>query len=84
MKQILDIMLGELSQMLENKGIKLDVTDAVKEMLVSEAVREHLGARPLRRMIGRKIEDKLSDIIIRGSYKDSVTISEKNGEIICE
>ena len=84
MKQILDIMLGELSQMLENKGIKLEVTDAVKEMLVSEAVREHLGARPLRRMIGRKIEDKLSDIIISGSYKDSVTISEKNGEIICE
>ena len=84
MKQILDIMLGELSQMLENKGIKLEVTDAVKEMLVSEAVHEHLGARPLRRMIGRKIEDKLSDIIISGSYKDSVTISEKNGEIICE
>ena len=84
MSQILDIMLGELSEMLENKGIKLTVTDEVRETLVSEAVREHLGARPLRRLIGRKIEDKLSDIIISGSYRDSVTITKKDGEIICE
>ena len=84
MKKILDIMLQELSQMLENKGISLFVTDSVKELLVKEAISEHLGARPLRRLIGRKIEDKLSDIIISGSYKDKVTINEKDGEIICE
>ena len=53
-------------------------------MLVKEAMGEHLGARPLRRLIGRKIEDKLSDIIISGSYKEKVTIAEKDGEIICE
>ncbi len=84
MKKILEIMLGELSEMLETKGIKLSVSDSVKEILVEEAVREHLGARPLRRLIGRKIEDKLSDIIISGSYKNEVNITEKNGEIICE
>jgi len=84
MKEILEIMLGELSEMLETKGIKLSVSDSVKEILVEEAVREHLGARPLRRLIGRKIEDKLSDIIISGSYKNEVNITEKNGEIICE
>ena len=56
----------------------------VKEMLVTEAVREHLGARPLRRLIGRKIEDKIADIIIGGSYKNKVTIAMKDGEIICE
>ncbi len=84
MRKILDIMLSELSEMLESKGITLSVTDSVKELLVAEAVREHLGARPLRRLIGRKIEDKLSNIIISGSYKDKVTITEKDGEIICE
>jgi hypothetical protein len=36
------------------------------------------------RLIGRKIEDKLSDIIIRGSYKENLFITMKNGEIICE
>ena len=84
MKEILDIMLCELSEMLVNKGIKLTVADEVKELLVDEAVREHLGARPLRRLIGRKIEDKLSDIIISGSYKSEVNITEKDGEIVCE
>ncbi len=84
MKEILALMLTELSEMLENKGISLSVTDEVKELLVSEAVREHLGARPLRRLIGRKIEDKIADIIISGSYKNKVTITMKDGEIICE
>ena len=84
MKEILELMLSELSEMLENKGISLSVTDEVKDILVNEAVREHLGARPLRRLIGRKIEDKIADIIISGSYKNEVTITMKDGEIICE
>ena len=81
---ILEIMLSELSEMLENKGIKLLVDEKVKSFLVEESQKEHLGARPLRRLIGRKIEDKLSDIIIRGSYKENLSITMKNGEIICE
>ncbi len=84
MKEILEIMLSELSEMLEGKGISLSVDEKVKELIVSEAVREHLGARPLRRLIGRKIEDKLADIIIGGSYKSNVTVTEKDGEIVCE
>ena len=84
MTKILDIMLLELSEMLENKGIKLSVSDEVKEMLIEDAISEHLGARPLRRLIGRRIEDKLSDIIIRGSYNDNISIVLKDGEIGCE
>ena len=84
MEQILEIMLGELSEMLQNKGISLSVDNNVKSILVDEAIKEHLGARPLRRLISRKIEDKLSDLIIRGSYKEKITITEKNGEIVCE
>ncbi len=84
MKKILDIMLGELSEMLENKGITLSVTDEVCEAIVSEASKEHLGARPLRRIIGRKIEDKLADIIISGAYKNAVNVTLKDGEIVCE
>ena len=84
MAKILDIMLSELSEMLENKGITLSVSDEVKDILICDAMAEHLGARPLRRLIGRKIEDKLSDIIIRGSYKDNLSIVLKDGEICCE
>ena len=84
MTQILEIMLGELEECLTNKGITLSVSAEVKKSLVNDALAEHLGARPLRRLIGRRIEDKLSDIIISGSYKDTVTITEKDGVICCE
>ena len=84
MGEILELMLSELTDILDGKGIKLTVTDEVKSTLVCEAVNEHLGARPLRRLISRKIEDKLSEMIISGSHKGSVTIKEKDGEIICE
>ena len=84
MGKILDIMLGELSQMLEGKGISLCVSDEVKGMIVDEAIKEHLGARPLRRLISRKIEDKLSEMIIGGNYKTTISIIQKDGEIVCE
>ncbi len=84
MEKILDIMLGELSEMLESKGITLDVSDDAREMIVTDALVEHLGARPLRRLIGRKIEDKLANIIISGSYKDTVKVTTKDGEIVCD
>lgn len=84
MAKILDIMLSELSEMLEGKGIELCVSQDVKDILIKSAIDEHLGARPLRRLIGRRIEDKLSDIIIRGSYKDKISIVLKDGEICCE
>ena len=84
MSKILDIMLGELSDMLDTKGITLAVDDDVKDILVDEAIKEHLGARPLRRLISRRIEDKLSNMIISGAYKDTIKISQKDGEIVCE
>ncbi len=84
MGKVLDIMIGELSETLENKGISLNVSDDAREIIVQEAMGEHLGARPLRRIIGRKIEDKLASIIISGSYKDTVNVTTKDGEIVCE
>ena len=84
MSKILDIMLGELSDMLDGKGIALAVDDDVKDVLVDEAIKEHLGARPLRRLISRRIEDKLSNMIISGAYMDTIKISQKDGEIVCE
>ncbi|MBQ6937547.1 MAG: ATP-dependent Clp protease ATP-binding subunit [Clostridia bacterium] len=84
MSKILDIMLGELSDMLDGKGINLAIDDEVKDVLVDEAIKEHLGARPLRRLISRRIEDKLSTMIISGAYKDTIKISQKDGEIVCE
>ena len=84
MTKILDILLGELNEMLAEKGMSLSVSDDVKEYIVSEAMPEHMGARPLRRIVERKIENKLSEMIIRGDVKKDIQASMKNGEIVCE
>lgn len=81
---ILDIMLGELNEMLAEKGMSLVAGDEVREKLVDEAAAKHMGARPLRRLIERKIEDKLSDIIIRGGRPKKITAAVSDGEIVCE
>ncbi len=82
--QILDIMLSDLNEMLSEKGMKAVLEDAVKEYIVQKAMREHLGARPLRRIISREIEDAVAEIVIRGIKKETVYVKMKDGAICCE
>ncbi len=82
--KVLDIMLSELSQMLLEKEMKLTVSREAKELIVKKAALEHLGARPLRRIIDKEIKDTLSDIIISGKGKKTIEVTAENGEIRCE
>lgn len=82
--QILDIMLSDLNEMLAEKGMRAEIDDAVKEYIVQNAMREHLGARPLRRIISREIEDAVAEIVIRGIKKETLHVKMKNGAIYCE
>ncbi|MBR1968814.1 MAG: ATP-dependent Clp protease ATP-binding subunit [Clostridia bacterium] len=81
---VLDIMLSELTQMLSEKEMKLTVSAEAKELIVKKAALEHLGARPLRRIIDKEIKDTLSDIIISGKGKKDIEVTAINGEIKCE
>jgi ATP-dependent Clp protease ATP-binding subunit ClpC len=63
-KQIADIMLGEVANRLTEKGIKLEVTAAFKELVVREGYDPSYGARPLRRAIMRLLEDSLAEAIL--------------------
>ncbi|MGN1097384.1 MAG: AAA family ATPase [Clostridia bacterium] len=82
--QILELMLGELNEMLAEKGMSLELTDEAKELLLERGTDERFGARPLRRAISRNIQDKLADIIIRGERKEKLTASVRGGEIVIE
>ena len=61
---IADIMLSELRQSLENRGLRLTWDDAVRDILVKEAYSVTYGARNLRRTIQRRLEDPISEKII--------------------
>jgi ATP-dependent Clp protease ATP-binding subunit ClpC len=69
-KEIAEIMLQEVFARLQDKGIKLSVTDAFKERLVEEGYNPAYGARPLRRAVMRLLEDSLAEEVLSGRIKD--------------
>ena len=63
-------MLKEVFSRLNEKGIKLDVTESFKERLVEEGYNPSYGARPLRRAVMRLLEDSLAEEVLSGRIKD--------------
>ena len=63
-------MLKEVFSRLNEKGIKLDVTESFKERLVEEGYNPAYGARPLRRAVMRLLEDSLAEEVLSGRIKD--------------
>jgi len=76
-RKIVDLMLaGPIKQMLE-KGIVLEVTDAAKDFLGEKGYDEVFGARPLRRAIQDRVEDKLSEELLQinaGNTEDTAEV----------
>lgn len=73
-RQIVDLMLQEVWQELEEKAIKLEVTDAAKTLLGEKGYDPVFGARPLRRVIQDLVEDPLSDALLRGDFGSGDTV----------
>jgi ATP-dependent Clp protease ATP-binding subunit ClpC len=67
-RQIVDLMLKDLFKRLEERELAIEVTDAVKDHLAKDGYSESYGARPLRRIIQRRIEDMLAEEILSGKY----------------
>ncbi|MBE7024391.1 MAG: ATP-dependent Clp protease ATP-binding subunit [Ruminococcaceae bacterium] len=84
--KIVDLMLGELSTGLTEKGITMNVTDGAKALICKDGYDSQYGARPMRRYIERHIEDKLARMFIGNEIQAgcTVTIDEKDGKITVE
>jgi ATP-dependent Clp protease ATP-binding subunit ClpC len=65
-KDIAEIMLREIFARMQEKGIRLSVTEAFKERLVEEGYNPSYGARPLRRAVMRLLEDSLAEEFLSG------------------
>ena len=73
-RQIVDLMLKDLFKRLAERELSVEVTDEVKDHLAKNGYSEAYGARPLRRLIQRKIEDNLAEEILSGKYASGDTI----------
>ena len=61
--------VDELNQQLLDRDLALEVDEDVKELLIRESYQPGYGARPLRRIIQKMIEDPLSEEIINGRFE---------------
>ncbi|MDD5434045.1 MAG: ATP-dependent chaperone ClpB [Nitrospira sp.] len=81
LKKIVDIQLGRLLKLLEEKNIRLSLTDAARESIALEGYDPVFGARPLKRVIQRELQNPLAMKILDGSIKEgeNVVVNVKDG-----
>ncbi len=87
MKQIVTLLLAALiKRAKEQMDITIKVRDSVKKYIVEQAYDPKYGARPLRRMIQTRLEDKLADELLQGNVSagDELIITMKKNEIVFE
>ncbi len=85
-REIVDLMLKDLFKRLGERDLTIEVTDAAKDYLAKEGYSEAYGARPLRRVIQKKVEDVLAEEILSGNYKanDKLLMDYREEKIIIE
>jgi ATP-dependent Clp protease ATP-binding subunit ClpC len=74
MRKIVDLMVARIGQHLTDQDMKLEITSEAKDKIATEGFDKVYGARPLRRVIQRLIEDPLSEELLRFKYKAGDTI----------
>lgn len=79
---ILEMMICEMQERLVEQNISLEMRKGVKEYLVKKGYDEKFGARPLRRILQKDVEDPLSVEILKGRFRQGssivVDLKEKN------
>lgn len=81
-KEIATRMLKGLKKRLQAMDIEISFTDNAISAIADAGFDKVYGARPLRRAIQSKIEDKLSELILEGKIKDNCTVDFQNNEFI--
>jgi ATP-dependent Clp protease ATP-binding subunit ClpC len=85
LKEIVGILLKGIKERVGNQlGITLNVTDAAIDNLAKAGYDENYGARPLKRAIQTRVEDKMAEKILEGDIKsgDTVTVDVSGEEIV--
>ena len=80
MAAIVDIQLGRLGTLLEDRKIALDISDDARAWLAEQGYDPAYGARPLKRVIQRSLQNPLATLILEGRVKDGETVRIGRGE----
>jgi ATP-dependent Clp protease ATP-binding subunit ClpB len=84
MRAIVDIQVGDLARLLEERNIHLQLDDKARDALAEEGFDPVYGARPLKRIIQRELQNKLASMILAGGVKDGdvVKVTADEGGLV--
>jgi len=78
---IADLYMKRVNEQAANIGLTIELSEAVKDLLVDKGYDPNLGARPLRRAVQRYIEDPLSEALLMNTFAAGDTVvAESDGE----
>jgi ATP-dependent Clp protease ATP-binding subunit ClpA len=82
-KQIVDLLLAEVQRRLDERGIRIEMSDSAREWLSQEGFDPVYGARPLRRAVQRYVENPLSTRILAGEFGsgDVIRVDANSGTL---
>jgi ATP-dependent Clp protease ATP-binding subunit ClpB len=78
--QIVDIQLRQLQQRVAERKLTLDLTDAARDYIANKGYDPAFGARPLKRLIQKELQDQLALRLLSGEIKDGDTVRIDAGE----
>jgi ATP-dependent Clp protease ATP-binding subunit ClpB len=83
MGQIVDIQMGRLQKLVDDRNITIELDDAARTWLANRGYDPAYGARPLKRVIQKQVQDPLAEQILAGGVKDgdTVQVSVRDGAI---
>jgi ATP-dependent Clp protease ATP-binding subunit ClpB len=80
MDTIVDIQIGRLDKLLADRKIAIDLDDKAREWLANAGYDPVYGARPLKRVIQRRLQDPLAELILEGKIGDGAHVKVSAGK----
>ncbi|HXH07479.1 MAG TPA: ATP-dependent chaperone ClpB [Vicinamibacterales bacterium] len=86
LRRIVDIQVARLGRRLEERKLRVELTDAARDLLIAEGYDPAYGARPLRRAIQRLVLDPLALRVLEGEFRegDTIRIDAVGGRLVFE
>ncbi|RMF02762.1 MAG: AAA family ATPase, partial [Alphaproteobacteria bacterium] len=84
MAAIVDIQVARLQKLLDERKIVLELDEQARTWLANKGYDPAYGARPLKRVIQKNLQDPLAELILEGAIKDdqTVKVSVRDGELV--
>ncbi|NEN05968.1 ATP-dependent Clp protease ATP-binding subunit [Diaminobutyricibacter tongyongensis] len=84
LRDIVRLLLAATAARLGQRDVELDATDAAVEWIADNGYEPEYGARPLRRLIQRELDDRVADLLVSGELVDggTVRVDARDGDLI--